>query len=351
MGKWLYWLQIAGVCWGCHRSTPQSQAEPIASAESSASVLSAVPAPAPENAKAANERNCIDDAAGRANHCRSACGSVEGDADDGSECRRECLAQFAREQHGCSEPGLKPLPWFDLYASGARPGRSELARKLEDAVLSAGTGCDVHVSAERLPTLLLWATVDGEGTIAEASVHPLENVDGHDVPACLEHELSRKRLPATSGEYSFVSPIIVPGRAFETHTDSALGRRPVAAAARPSNVPSRRPSSMRSPSPAVRDDTGSVARSARQSSLTDAESREVEKITVGLMQGMTRELKKYGEPQPSAENCATVRRNLEFVRSGGLARRLPHLKKDPNYEQRLQETIRAGEEAERRFCR
>jgi hypothetical protein len=223
------------------------------------------------------------------------------------------------------------LPWFDLYSTGRRPDRSELAPKLEDAVISAGTGCDVLVSGGRLPILMLWASVDAEGKVAEASVHPLENVDGHALPSCLEHELSRKTLPATSEKYSFVAPVIVPGRAVETYADSAGNRRPVAVASRSRSLPS--------------------TKGSRRSSLTDAESRHLEREFARGIKNMARELKKHGEPQPSAENCATVRSNLEMVRSGGLARAFPHLKKDPNYEKRLQETIRAGEEAERRFCR
>jgi hypothetical protein len=77
----------------------------------------------------------------------------------------------------------------------------------------------------------------------------------------------------------------------------------------------------------------------------------VEKQTARMMMNMARELKKYGEPEPSAENCETVRNNLARVRSGGLARHFPSLKKDPNYEQKLREAIKVGEEAERRVCR
>jgi hypothetical protein len=341
MGKWHYWLQIAAVCWGCSKATADSAAEPIRSAEPSASVLSAVPAPpAPvETANGAVERNCIDDAAGRAETCRSACVSESTDAGYDSDCKRECLAQFAREQHGCSaQPGMKPLPWFDLHASGTRPDRSELARKLEEAVLSAGTGCDVQVSGGRLPTLMLWATVDAEGKVLEASVHPIENADGHDLPACLEHELSRKKLPATSAQYSFVAPIIVPGRAVSTYSDSARDRRPVAMASRSRNLPS---------------DRGS-----QRSSMTDAERRlrdramvrHVEREMTDVVLGSGRRMRAAGV-SPSPENCRIVRNNVGLLRSDEFSRRFPQAKDDPNYEKRRQAAIREGEAAEREFCR
>jgi hypothetical protein len=337
MGKWHSWLQIAAVCWGCNKATADSAAEPIRSAEPSATVLSAVPAPpAPvETANGAVEKNCIDDAAGRAETCRSACASASADAGDDSDCKRECLAQFAREQHGCSaQPGTKPLPWFDLHASGTRPGRSELARKLEDAVLSAGTGCDVQVSGGRLPTLMLWATVDAEGKVLEASVHPIENADGYDLLPCLEHELSRKKLPATSAPYSFVAPIIVPGRAVSTHSDSARDRRPVAMASRFQNLPS---------------DRGS-----QRSSMTDARDkamvRHVEREMADVVLRAGRNMKKAGV-SPSPENCKIVRHNVGLLRSDEFSRRFPQAKDDPDYEKRRQAAIREGEAAEREFCR
>jgi hypothetical protein len=336
MGRYSILTALALAASGC--KTPKSEQvgpDPaIASAksvESASTVSSGAPVGSATLTGVDREQACIDDAADRSERCRPQCDAAAGDSGSTEDCKRLCLAQFHRQQRACSQaPGEMLIPWIDIYSRGSTPPRSELARKVEDTVLSAGALCDAQTVTGNLPMLLLWALVSSEGKIEDSTAHPLENVEGTKLPACIEGRLRGASLPATGGNYSFVVPILIPSRGVASDSlPSAARPEPQSAAA--ARQDRRSPSGSRP--------------------ISDAESRRRAKSFSEFGKGLIAARRQFGPPEASPENCEIARANLESIRSGALGREFPHLKKEPDYEKKNQELIARAQDAVRKVCR